>query len=101
MIIQNSIDAERFVVLYMPQRKPIYADYLLKHGRESRSLIIEQVCAKTGITAKKYQLMEAGLSIINKTDAELLGVLFKINLQYIEAHNFQLTLLTGSRMKNQ
>ena len=48
----------------------------IKHGREN------------SIAVKNYQLMEAGFNFINKTDAELLGALFKINPQYIEEHNF-------------
>ena len=77
--------------------KPAYPDYLLLHGRQSRRLNIEQVCAKTGITAENYKQMEAGAKLIDITDAELLGALFKINPQYIEEHNFQLTLLSSSK----
>ncbi len=41
--------------------------------------------------------METGTYIINQADAELLVALFKINPQYIEANNFQLTLLHAAR----
>ena len=89
--IIGCVHKRKLFTLYMPLRTP--ADYLLKHARESRRLGIKQVCAKTGIAVKAYTQMEMGTCMINQADAELLGALFKINPQYIEASNFQLTLL--------
>lgn len=80
----------------MQRMKPIYPDCLLKHGRESRRLTVQQVAARTGIEKEKYALMEAGSYIVSHTDAELLGALFKIKPAYIEANSYQVEVLNAA-----
>lgn len=77
----------------MLQNQAIYEDYLLKHGRESCKLSIEEVCTITGIDEEKYSLMEAGVELINRADAGLLSALFNLNPHYLERNNMQLALL--------
>jgi hypothetical protein len=81
-------------ILCMPQREPQY-NYLLKHGRESCKLSIDEVRGRTGIG--DYLLMEGGIISIPNAEVELFGALFNINPAYIKEHNFQLMLLSSSK----
>lgn len=68
-------------------------NYLLIHLRQASGLSVRNICRRTAIPEHEYNDMEAGGTIINDQEAELLGTLLKVEPYYLKDYSRQLQVI--------